>query len=389
MLTLGVDAHKRLHEAVALDGVGHEVGRRRVPNSPTGWDDLLAWAAGLGAPRRWGVEGAWGYGRGLAQHLVGASEAVFEVSPRWTAGGRKRARRPGKSDRLDALAVARLVLAEAASLPVVSAEDETAVLDLLTAERDAAVAEATRLRLRNQLHALLLQLDPEYRARVPALDTQAGLAAVEAYTTASPRELDQERAAAVRRLAQRLRLAVDQAAALAKQIGARVQTGFVALTRLCGVSLLTAGALAGILGPGRRFRTEAQLAAYAGVAPLEASSAGRVRHRLNRGGNRRLNALLYRIAITQATRSDQARAYLARRQAGGKSRREALRALKRHLVRAVWRLWQESSSANRRWPRRQPAQPPEAARTAGAHAPDVAQRFASVVPSFLTVPLDG
>jgi transposase len=339
MLTLGIDAHKRVHAAVALDAAGREVGRRQVPNSAAGWRDLLAWAAALGEARRWGVEGAWGYGRGLAQHLVAAGETVYEVSPRWTAEGRKRARRPGKSDALDALAVARLVLGEAATLPAVGAEDETAVLDLLTTERDAAVAEATRLR--NQLHALLLQLDPEYRARVPALDTQAGLAAVEAYTTASPGALDQERAAAVRRLAQRLRLAVDQAAELARQIGARVQTGFVALTRLCGVSLLTAGALAGILGPGRRFRTEAQLAAYAGVAPLEASPAGRVRHRLNRGGNRRLNALLYRIAITQATHSAQARAYLARREAGGKSRREALRALKRHLVRRVWRLWQE------------------------------------------------
>ena len=112
----------------------------------------------------------------------------------------------------------------------------------------------------------------------------------------------------MRRLAQRLRLAVDQAAALAKQIGAQVQLSCVALTRLCGVNLLTAGALAGILGPGRRFRTEAQLAAYAGVAPLEASSAGRVRHRLNRGGNRRLNALLYRIALTQARSSPAAQA---------------------------------------------------------------------------------
>ena len=107
------------------------------------------------------------------------------------------------------------------------------------------------------------------------------------------------------------------------------------------VSLLTAGALAGILGPGRRFATDAQLAAYAGVAPLEASSAGRVRHRLNRGGNRRLNAILYRIAVTQAGASAQAKAYLARRAADGKSRREALRAHKRHLVRAIWRLWQE------------------------------------------------
>jgi transposase len=109
---------------------------------------------------------------------------------------------------------------------------------------------------------------------------------------------------------------------------------------LCGIDLLTAGTLAGILGPGHRFATEAQLAAYAGVAPLETSSAGYVRHRLNRGGNRRLNATLYMIAITQARHSEQARAYLDRRVADGKTRREALRALKRYIVRAVWRLWQ-------------------------------------------------
>ena len=111
------------------------------------------------------------------------------------------------------------------------------------------------------------------------------------------------------------------------------------------MQLLTAGALAGILGPGRRFRSEAQLAAYAGAAPLEASSAGVVRHRLNRGGNRRLNAMLYRIALTQAHSWPPARAYLARRQADGKTRREAFRALKRYLVRAIWRLWQECLQA--------------------------------------------
>jgi transposase len=342
VLRIGVDAHKRVHAAVALDAFGREAGRRRVANSAAGWRELLAWAAAVGGsdtPRRWGIEGAWGYGRGLAQHLVAAGETVSEVSPRWTAAARKSARTPGKSDPLDATAVARLVLQEGTALPAVAAEDETAVLDLLTTERDAALADATRLR--NQLHHLLLQLDPEYEARLPALRTAAGLAALEGYAAPGPRALDQERAASVRRLAQRLRLAVDQAAALAAQIRARAQAGFVALTRLCGVSLLTAGALAGILGPGRRFATDAQLAAFAGVAPLEASSAGRVRHRLNRGGNRRLNAILYRIAVTQAGASPQAKAYLARRTAEGKSRREALRALKRHLVRRVWRLWQE------------------------------------------------
>jgi transposase len=170
MHTLGVDAHKGVHEAVALDAAGQAVGRRRGPTSAAGWRELVAWATELGegaAPRRWGIEGAWGYGRGLAQHLVAAGETAYEVSPRWTAAARKRARRPGKSDALDALAVARLVLQAAATLPVVGAEDETAVLDLLTTEREAALADAPRLR--NQLHHLLLQLDPEYEARRPAL----------------------------------------------------------------------------------------------------------------------------------------------------------------------------------------------------------------------------
>ena len=134
---------------------------------------------------------------------------------------------------------------------------------------------------------------------------------------------------------------MSQAEELAEQIKARARPRFSPLTRLCGVNLLTAGALAGILGPGRRFASDAQLAAYAGVAPLEASSAGLVRHRLNRGGNRRLNAILYRIALTQARYSPEARAYLDRRVAEGKTRREALRALKRYLIRAIWRLWQD------------------------------------------------
>src|SRR5262249_32225120 len=109
-------------------------------------------------------------------------ETVYEVSPGWTAEGRRSARRPGKSDALDPLAGALHVRRAAAPLPAVGAEDETAVLDLLTTERDAAVAEGTRLR--NQLPPLLLQLDPKYRAHLPALATMAGLAAVEGYTTA-------------------------------------------------------------------------------------------------------------------------------------------------------------------------------------------------------------
>ncbi|HEY8602342.1 MAG TPA: IS110 family transposase [Thermomicrobiales bacterium] len=338
MLAIGVDAHKAVHVAVAVDATGREVARWRGANSGEGWRELAAWAAALGDARRWGIEGAWNYGRGLAQHLVDAGEAVYEVNPRWTAAGRRAARRRDKNDRLDARAVALLVWREAAALPAVVAEDDTAVLELLVTEREAALAEATRLR--NQVHQLLLHLDPGYKQHLPTLTSQAGLRAVASYATTEASPVQQQRAATVRRLAQRLRLALVQAKELAVQISALAAQRYAPLAEICGVSLLTAGALAGILGPGRRFASDAQLAAYAGVAPLEASSAERVRHRLNRTGNRRLNAILYRIALTQARHSPQARDYLQRRTGEGKTKREAVRALKRFLVRALWRQWQ-------------------------------------------------
>ncbi len=339
MITIGVDAHKRIHQALALDETGVVLGHWRGANTPDAWAQVLAWAATFPGSRQWGIEGAWNYGRGLAQFLVAQGERVCEVNPRWTAERRRSARKAGKSDRLDAHAVAKLVRDEADTLPRVTVEDETAVLDLLVTEREAALAEATRLR--NQLHQLLLQGDPDYRMHLPSLTTSSGVQAVEVYTCATTNVLAQQRAAAIRRLGQRLRLVLEQAAALEREICSLAAHHYLPLTQLTGVQLLTAGALAGILGPGQRFTSEAQLAAYAGVAPLEASSAGTVRHRLNRGGNRRLNAILYRIALAQARSSPVAQAYLARRRAEGKTWREAIRALKRYLVRAIWRLWQQ------------------------------------------------
>jgi transposase len=127
---------------------------------------------------------------------------------------------------------------------------------------------------------------------------------------------------------------------LAGQIKSHTEEGgFAPLTEMCGVSWLLAGKIAGLLGPGCRFRTEAELAAYAGVAPLEASSASVLRHRLNRGGNRQLNSLLHQVAVTQLRCHDPAKTYVKRRLSEGKSKREAIRALKRYLLRAVWQAW--------------------------------------------------
>jgi transposase len=173
------------------------------------------------------------------------------------------------------------------------------------------------------------------------LTSAAGIAALEQYQPAGPGAVPEARAAAIRRLGQRLWLVSAQAEELKREIESRARAGFSPLIQLKGVQALSAGMLAACLGPGRRFHSEAGVARYAGVAPLEASSAGRVRHRLNRGGNRRLNAVIHRIALAQLRSLPAAQAYVARRLSAGKTKREALRALKRYLVRAIWRLWQQ------------------------------------------------
>jgi len=344
MITIGVDAHKRVHVAVALDDAGGELGHWQGANSPDAWHHLQQWAGAFGPERRWGVEGAWCFGRGLAQFLVTADEEVYEVNSRLTALGRRSARRRGKSDRLDAHSVAAVVRQETTSLPRINAEDETSVLELLTRERQNSLAEVTRLR--NQIHALLMHIDPEYAVSIRNRRGKTRFPLLEQFSAPpGSNALQHERAAAVRRLAQRMCLAFEQAEELAGRIRALAKERFAPLTNLCGVDLLRAGELAAVLGPARRFRSEEQLAAYAGAAPLEASSAGLVRHRLNRGGNRRLNSLLYGIVLTQSQHSVDARTYLQRRTQQGKTKREAFRALKRYIVRAIWQLWNQCPGA--------------------------------------------
>lgn len=353
MLTIGVDAHKRVHAAVAVDGLGRRVDQWRGPNTPAGWEALTQWARALEAvevvgvagrvdaatpARRWGIEGAWGYGRGLAQALVHHGEPVVDVNPRLSAGMRRRSRGQGKNDRLDAQAVARVVCQDETALPEVVAEDGTTVLGVWSRERRALVAEATRLR--NRAHRLLADLDPAYGATIPDLTTHRGVAALAAYAPADPDDvLAAARAGALRRLGAQLQLVTEQLIEVTRLLDRAGAALCAPLLDLYGVGGLTASELAAALGPGKRFPTDAMFAANAGVAPVEASSGEVVRHRLTRSGNRGLNAILERIVLTQGRGYPAAQAYLARKRAEGKSDREARRALKRFIARAVWRTW--------------------------------------------------
>jgi transposase len=342
MLTIGVDAHKRVHAAVAIDAAGREQAQWRGTNTPAGWHALREWAAALAPEACWGIEGAGQYGRGLAQTLVQSGATVVEVNPRLTATMRRGSRPRGKSDRLDALAVARVVQQEGAALPVVLPEDASAVLGVLVAERTSALAEATRLR--NQLHQHLHHLSAVDPQHWPDLTNPEAVTRLVTYVAPGADPVVAARARAVRHLAERLVLALRQAATTRQAIETAARPQLEPLLAICGVAPLTAGLLAAELGA-RHFASDAALASYAGAAPLEASSGEHVRHRLNRGGNRQLNAVLHRIALVQARCHPPAQAYLARRQAEGKTKAEAIRALKRYIARAVFQAWQQCAPA--------------------------------------------
>lgn len=336
MFWIGVDCHKWQHTAALLNEQGQVLEIWQGDATPAGWQALLTWVCGFGGERQWGLEGSGHYGRGLAQFLVAQGEIVMEVNTRLTARGRRQRGRLDKSDRQDAAAIAAVVRERAACLPQVQAEDASAILALLTRERDDLQAAATRLR--NQLHALIQQLEPgRPKAR---LRRSHDLEVWQVYSVRRASPLDQVRAEQIRRRARQLAGLLEESDALEHQIAETAPAVVAPLTEIVGVGILTAGMLAGYLGPGTRFASDRQLASYAGVAPLEVSSAGRVRHRLNRNGHRQLNAIIHRIALSQLRHSAEARAYVAKRQGEGKSQRDAVRALKRYIVRRIYRLWQ-------------------------------------------------
>lgn len=336
VISIGVDAHKSLHVGVALNDAGQRIGEWSGANSVSGWQGFLEWLKQLDGVRQVGIEGAGSYGRGLAVSLVAAGEVVYDVNSRLTALGRRHALRRGKSDRLDAQAVAEAVRRESDALPRVVCNDDARILSHLCEEREALTHEATRVR--NRLHAVLLELDPEYKQWASPLSTKGLSALQELATTPEDDSLAQALKASVRRHATHLAMLTRDIDQLAKEIETRAQP-YTALTEITGIALLTAGTLAGILGSHAPFQSDAQLAAYAGVAPLEASSAGNGRHRLSRLGNRRLNAIIYRIALAQLRHPGKARTYLDKKLSEGHTKKEAIRSLKRFIARAIWQQW--------------------------------------------------
>ena len=333
MIVVGVDAHSQTHTAAALDALtARFLAEQTVPARETGFGQLLAWARGLDAERVWAIEDCRNLSAGLERFLLRSGERVLRVPPKTMAGQRKSAREFGKSDRIDAIAVARVALREERLQPARLPGPEQKI-KLLAEHREHLVCEATRHQRR--LRWLLHEIDPDLQPNGRGLKVASVLDRLARQLARREQTLEIR---ICRELVRDIRALMRRSEALEAELAPMVKSQAAPLLAIPGVAVLTAAKLIAEIGPVDRFQNDAQLASYGGVAPLDASSPRQRRHRLNRTGNRQLNCALHRIAVTQARIYAPAREYLARRSSEGKTTKEAMRALKRFIARRVFRI---------------------------------------------------
>ena len=328
-LFCGVDSHKDTLAACLVDQTGRHLAAASVPNTPAGYRRLAGWLAEHGPVTRVGIEGSANLGAALASFLYDLGVQVCEVPGALTVRERRRLRRPGKSDPTDALAIARIT-ARDPDLPPARQPGPATDLKVLSDYRDQLLvwrnAEA------NRLHADLAIVCPGYGRVCRRLTAERSLAAAEQLLTDQP----SARAQVARCRIGRLRELDAEIGDLASQLARLVAARRTRLTDIVGIGPILAARILGEVGEISRFPDADHFAAANGTAPIPVASGRTDRHRLNRGGNRRLNRAVHYVALTQATWEPRAVAYLARKQAESKTRREALRCLKRRLSTVIF-----------------------------------------------------
>jgi transposase len=337
---IGVDPHKAsLAVAAVEEATGELLERASFPQDRSGLRSLERWAKRF-PERRWAVENAGGLGRHLAVRLAAAGESVVDVPPKLSA--RVRVLSSGnarKNDGLDAVATA-LAASRNERLAAVDPEAASEALRLLSERREDLVAERTRAL--NRLHALLLRdLLPGGVARTLSAERAARiLRGIRPKGTSARlrRRLASEVLRDVRTLDRKI-------ADLNGRIEAKVEASGSTLTQIFGIGPILAARIIGTVGDVRRFPTKAHFASYSGTAPLEASSGEVVRHRLSLAGNRKLNYALHMVATCQARSDARGGVYYRKKIAEGKSRKEALRCLKRRISDAVFKSLMADSQA--------------------------------------------
>ena len=330
----GVDTHRDIHVAVVVDAVGRVVGSESFVADESGYRRMVAWFRARGRLVRVGVEGTGSYGAGLARYLAAAGVEVVEVN---RPNRQFRRLGGGKSDPVDAEAAARAAASgQARATPKSGVGPVECIRMLRVARRSATKA---RTQAANQIHAVTLTAPEPLKRQLKDLGLRkrvrvcARLRPGQAQTTVAYAKK------ALRYLARRYQTLDTEITQLDAEIRRLCAQANPALLAAPGVGPDSAAALLVAAGdnPGR-MRSERAFAALCGASPVQASSGQTIRHRLNRGGNRQANSALWRIANTRIRIDPATKAYVKRRQAEGKTKKEIIRCLKRYIAREIYRL---------------------------------------------------
>jgi transposase len=330
-VVIGVDTHKYVHVAAALDGFGARLDARSFVADSSGYEQLIEWAIGFEGRLTFGVEGTGSYGAGLASALRRRGIGVVEV----LRTDRRDRRLRGKSDTLDAENAARAVLAGIATAVPKSADGQVEMLRTIKVAKDVAVKARSSALI--SLKQVLVNAPPELREQLQRLSKMVLIRRCAALRPGSVEDIAAATKHTLRAIARRW-LALEAEICAHEKLLTQLTGDLVPdLVAAFGIGADVAAELLIVAGDNpERVRSEAAFAKLCGVTPIPASSGKTTRHRLNRGGHRQANAALYRAVIVRMQYHQPTQAYVDRRTAEGKTKAEIIRCLKRFLAREVW-----------------------------------------------------
>jgi transposase len=334
LLTIGVDPHKQTHTAVAVTELGVEVAAVTAVADRDGFGTLLLWARRRDDQRVWVIEDCRHVSGPLERFLLDRGETVARLAPHLMAGARRGARERGKSDPIDALAIARAALREGLDrLPTARLAGPELEIHQLSTHRQRLVSARTRLinELRWQCHDLWPDFAIPHRALTSAVWQQRVARRLRSAPPTAQTRIARDEIHRIRDLTRTINQIHHELADLIADHAPH-------LLAENGLGVLTAAKLIGEIADITRFSSDAQLARMAGCAPVPVSSGRTDRHRLDRGGNRQLNHAFHMLALNRLRHDPQTALYIHKQRSRGKTHREAIRSLKRHLVRRIYHL---------------------------------------------------
>lgn len=341
-LFVGIDVHKDTHTAVGVSPFGEKLFELTVGNYQKDFDELSTRIKEVGSESLLspfiGLEDCSGYGERIASALYAHGYPMVHVPPILVDHLRKRQTHPEKSDSLDALGVAKVMMTSTDSLPVfsISERDTTAnYLRELSHERTFLVEECTRLK--NQLHLTLHRIyNTEYRTY---FNNPFSSKALLHWAKVRP-QCDEFLVRNLKRKVKRLQQLLVEIRELEVDMQTLMDEAGYTLTTASGCGTVLAASIIGEIGDIHRFKSPAALAKYAGCAPRECSSGKTTRHRKTRSGNRTLNCAFHRMALSQISRTGNPAGlrYWKKKVSEGKSKSQALVCLRRHMVNVVYMM---------------------------------------------------